>query len=121
MLHRPIYGISSALGNGCHCVPDPPLSNALLKLRSVLEKLRTVIDQFYNPFFGVAQVVGVMTMSAKVSLPVFIRLKWIEEHPNTKFDKTNATHLDDIRFLYNIANKDWHTDPIFNVLGTTAP
>ena len=120
MLHRPIYGISSGLGNGCHCVPDPPLSNALLKLRSVLEKLRTVIDRFYNPFFGVAQVVGVMSMSAKVSLPVLIRLKWIEEHPNTKFDKTNVAHLDDIRFLYNLANKDWKTDPMFVELGVSS-
>jgi len=120
MLHRPIYGISSALANGCHCVPDPPLSNALLKLRSVLEKLRSVIDKFYNPFFGMAEVIGNMSMSAKVSFPVFIRLKWIEEHPNTKFDKTNATHLDDIRFLYNLYNKDWRTDPMFIALETAS-
>lgn len=79
-----------------------------------------MIDKFYNPFFGVAEVIGVMTMKAKVSTPMFIRLRWIEEHPNTKFDKTNATHLDDIRFLYNIYNKDWRTDPMFIALAAAA-
>lgn len=72
-----------------------------------------MINNFYNPAFGVAEVIGNLTMTAKVSFPVFIRLKWIETHPNTKFDKKNPAHLDDIRFLYNLANKDWRKDPMF--------
>jgi len=120
MLHRPIYGISNARTTGCHCVPDPPLANALLGLQSILVKLRTVIDKFFNPFFGVSQVVGTMTMKATVPTVVFMRLKWIETHPNTKFDKTNPTHLDDIKFLYNLDNKDWRTDPLFKALGMSS-
>lgn len=111
---RPIYGVGNTTTNGCICIPDPPFTVALIKLRTILGKLRSVIEKFYNPFFGISQVIGKMSMSARVSTVVFIRLKWIETNPDVKFDKTNPTHLDDIRFIYNILNKDWHTDPLFN-------
>ena len=113
---KPIYGMTRSTSDGCNCVPDPLPTVALTSLLTILSRLRTVIDQFYNPFFGMAQVIGAMRMSAKVSTPVFIRLKWIEAHPQVKFDKTNPSHVDDIKFLYNIYNKDWHTDPLFKAV-----
>lgn len=116
---KPIYGMTRSTSDGCNCVPDPLPSVALTSFLKILSRLRTVINQFYNPFFGVAQVIGSMTMSAKVSTPVFIRFKWIESNPNTKFNKTNPTHLDDIKFLYNIYNKDWKEDPLFKAMAQT--
>jgi hypothetical protein len=63
-----------------------------------------------------SEVVGNMKMTATVSTPVFIRFKWIESHPGVKFNKTNPAHVDDIKFLYNIYNKDWTKDPLFKAI-----
>lgn len=116
---KPIYGMGRKNGNGdgCYCIPETPPATTLTMLLSILTKLRSTIEKFYNPFQGVANVVGIMTMRAVVSTPVFMRLKWIEEHPGVKFDKTNPTHLDDIKFLYNITNQDWRKDPLFKAIG----
>jgi len=64
----------------------------------------------------VARIIGVMTMSAKVAPPVFMRLRWIEEHKGVKFDKQNEAHREDLKFLYNLYDKDWREDPMFKAL-----
>jgi hypothetical protein len=116
-MSRPIYGVSKRNNDPCNCVPETPPSVTLATFLGVLASLRTIIDRFYNAFSGVAQIVGTMTMSAKVPTPVFMRLYWIEEHKGIKFDKHNPTHLDDLKFIYNLYDKDWSDDPMFKAMG----
>lgn len=112
----PIYGMSKKKYSECECVPYVSPLIALTTLKSVLENIRLAIERFYNPFFGVAPIVANMSMKAYVSTPVFMRFLWIKENPNIKFDKTNPIHLDDLKFIYNLNNKDWRNDPLFQNL-----
>lgn len=118
-MSRPIYGISKRDNDPCNCVPETPPSVTLTTFLGILTSLRRVIDKLYNSFSGVAQIVGTLSMSAKVPTPIFMRFKWIEDHPNTKFDKQNAEHRDDLKFIYNLYNKDWRDDPMFKAMGIT--
>ncbi len=96
------------------------MENALQKLASILQKLRTVIERFYNPAAGVAPVVANMTMRAGVSTAVLMRLLWVDANPGVKYDKTNPTHLDGLKFIFNLNNRDWRKDPMFIALGLTS-
>lgn len=109
---RPIYGISKKLLDSCNCIPETPPSVSLNLLKSILTSLRTAIDRFYNPFFGVAQVIGNMSMSASVPTVIYVRIIWVNTHSGTKFDKTNTIHLEDLKFIYNNIGMDWHQDPL---------
>jgi hypothetical protein len=116
-MSRPIYGVRNRDNDSCNCVPETPPSVSLTSFLGILASLRRVINKFYNPFMGVSQVIGIMTMSAKVAPPIFMRLKWIEDHPGTKFDKQNVGHRDDLQFVYNLYNQDWRNDPMFKAMG----
>ena len=116
-MSRPIYGISKRDNDPCNCVPETPPSVTLTSFLGILSSLRRIIDRFYNPFMGVSQVIGRLTMTAQVAPPVFMRLKWIDEHPGIKFDKQNTDHHNDLKFIYNLYNQDWHDDPMFKALG----
>jgi hypothetical protein len=116
-MSRPIYGIANRDNDPCNCVPETPPSVTLSTFLGILASLRNVIDKFYNPFMGVADVVGRLTMSASVPTTIFMRLKWIEGHPGVKFDKQNEEHHKDLKFLYNVYNQKWCDDPMFKALG----
>ena len=116
-MSRPIYGVSKRDNDSCNCVPETPPSVTLTSFLGILASLRRVIDKFYNPFMGVADILGQMSMSAMVAPTIFMRLRWIEEHPGIKFDKQNEAHRNDLKFLYNLYNKDWRDDPMFKALG----
>lgn len=98
------------------CLPEVSPVIGLEVLYSVLENLKTAIQRFYNTSFGVAPVVANMTMRAAVSTPVFMRLRWIDENPGVKFDKTNLAHRDGLKFIYNLYNRDWTKDPLFKAI-----
>lgn len=113
---RPVYGLGpNGLGD-CWCVPETPYKDTLLLFKSVLTNLRTAIERFYNSTLGVAPVVANMSMKAFVSTPVFVRMRWIEENPGIRFNKWNPAHRDGIKFIYNLINKDWRTDPMFRAM-----
>ena len=116
-MSRPIYGIAKRDNDPCNCVPETPPSVTLSTFLGILASLRNVIDKFYDPFMGVAQIIGRLTMSAKVAPPIFMRLRWIEDHPGVKFDKQNAAHRNDLKFLYNLYDQEWRDDPMFKALG----
>jgi hypothetical protein len=111
-MSRPIYGIGTKRIDSCNCVPETPPSVSLTLVKSILSSLRTVIDKFYNPFFGVSQVIGNMAMSASVPTVIYVRVIWVNSNTGTKFDKTNSIHLEDLKFIYNNIGKDWHKDPL---------
>lgn len=113
-MSRPIYGISTRPEVSCDCIADPPPTVALLKLLAIIQGFRTAVQRFYDQTYGVAPVVANMRMSAVVSTPVLVRLRWIELNPGVVFNKNNLAHLDGIKFIYNLINRDWHTDPLFS-------
>ena len=114
---RPIYGISKKQEAACICIPEVSPIIGLQLLHTYLEHLKTTIDRFYNPSFGIAPIIATMRMSAVVATPVFMRLRWIDENPGVKFDKMNSSHRDGLKFIYNIYNRDWRKDPLFKTLG----
>ena len=116
---RPIYGISKKLETECICLPEVSPIIGLQLLHAYLENLKTAIERFYNSAFGIAPVVANMTMRAVVATPVLMRIHWVKENPGVKFDKTNPIHKDGLKFIYNINNRDWRSDPLFKALGET--
>lgn len=114
---RPIYGISKKQEADCSCIPEVSPIIGLRLLQTYLENLKVAIDRFYNSMFGIAPIVANMTMRATVATPVFMRLRWIDENPGIKFDKTNPAHRDGLKFIYNIHNRDWRLDPLFKKTG----
>lgn len=113
-MSRPIYGLSAKAGEVC-CVPEVPPEAALTKFLVILSSLRTAIERFYDTFFGVAPVVANMSMSARAPITVVVRVRWMNENPGVKFNSTNIAHIEAIKFIYNLAGKDWRTDPLFRV------
>jgi hypothetical protein len=113
---RPIYGISKKLDSSCICEPTVSPLVALSTLQGILADLRVALERFYNQTFGIAPLAADMSMRAVVSTPVFMRMLWIKENPGVKFDKTNLTHLNGLKFIYNLQNRDWRNDPLFKAI-----
>jgi hypothetical protein len=113
-MSKPIYGTPCKSSDVC---TESNISEALQLLRSIIRNMRTAIERFYNSAFGVAPVVANMRMTATLPTSIVMRLRWIDNNPDTKFDKTNPYHLDGLKFVYNINNRDWRTDPLFIAMG----
>jgi hypothetical protein len=108
---RSIYGTRSKYSCVCEPVLHPIIGVSLLN--TLLNSLKESIVKFFPPTQTKAPFTADMTVGSKLPARIVIRLIWIKDNPGVQFDKTNQTHLWQVRDLYESMRLDYTKDPLF--------
>lgn len=97
----------------CDCLMDPDPILSVIALDAMLTQLRDAVSKFYP-----AALVGIPFMAplnTRAGLPAthLLRMKWLKDHPDVVFDKTNPSHRYQLKDLYLLYGADWTKDPLF--------
>ncbi len=110
-LTRPIYGIMTKYSRVCEPAIHPTISISILN--TILDSLKDSIIKFFPPSLLNAPFTANMYIGGSLPARIVIRLLWIKHNPDVQFDKTNTTHLWQVRDLYESMHLDYTKDPLF--------
>ncbi len=79
----------------------------------MLNSLKESITKFFPASLLNAPFTADMSVGGTLPARIVIRLVWIKDNPGVQFDKTNTTHLWQVRDLYESMKLDYTKDPLF--------
>jgi len=79
----------------------------------MLSSLKESITKFFPPSLLNAPFTADMPVSGTLPARIVIRLLWIKNNSGIQFDKTNTTHMWQVRDLYESMKLDYTKDPLF--------
>lgn len=108
---RSIYGSQSK--HTCVCEPGIPPTIGLTLFSSLLNNIKETINKFFPRANINAPFTADMYVGGALPARIVIRLLWIQQNPGIQFDRTDQTHLYQVKDLYLSKHLDWRNDILF--------